>query len=185
MKRIGAFITILILTSLACQLPLRRSATPEPTPIPVSTEAAGQVEDQLATAAAELEQTGSVTITFTEAQITSYIANKMIASNQDFFQNPQVLLQDGAIDISGQAKIGMLSSKARLVLEPYADQGNLYIRIRSGKFGSIPVPDATLQSLSETINQNLNELITVNGQKFWLESIQISNGTMTLSGRRG
>jgi uncharacterized protein YpmS len=182
MKKLLVLMVVLILASLACQLPGRAASIAQPT-IVVSKEAAGEVENQLATAAADLNDTGLVTVVFTESQLTSYITEKIADQPDNPIQNPQVLLRDGTIEVTGKAKVGILSTVARLVLEPFANQGNLGVDIREAKLGSLPFPDSTLESISQTLNQNLNDLITVRGDKFYLETISVNDGTLTLSGR--
>jgi len=181
MKQIRTFLLLLILFSLACQMPIR-AAQQDQTPIPVSTEAAGQFEEQLATAAAELEQTGQVTVVFTETQLTSYFTQQLPTSGDVVLTDPQVFLRDGKIQVTGKASVGSLSTDTMVILQPYIDQGNLRFTIEEGKFGSIPMPDVTLNFLSETINQNMEYFTTLNGRKFWLETITIADGLMTLSG---
>ena len=183
MKRFSAFLILLVLTSLACQMPIRAISTQTPTLIPVSTEAVGQMENQMATAAAELEQTGQVTVTFTETQLTSYFAQQLSTSGEMMLTDPQVILANDTIEVTGTAAVGKLKSNTQIILEPYADQGNLRMTILEAKFGKLPVPDAILKTLTNTLNQNLDNLTSINGQKFWLETIEIADGTMTLSGR--
>ncbi len=182
MKKMITFLLLLILTSLACSLPFRGSATVEPTSIPVSTAAAGEVEDQMATAAAELEVNGQVSVILTDTQLTSYIAQKLALNEDSPLTNPQVILQNGQIEVTGKATIGILTAPATIILEPYANQGNLGITIKEAKLGSVPLPQSTLDSISQTLNENLNDLITIRGDKFYLETIAISDGSLTLSG---
>ncbi len=182
-KRLTLFVLLLLLTGLACQAPVRLAATETPSPIPVTTEAAGELESRLATAAAELETTGQVTVTFTENQITSYIVQQLAATQETRLSDPQVTLQDGLIEVTGKVSVSLIKANARIVLEPYVDQGDLRMAIREAKFGSIPIPDATLEELTATLNQNLSEFTSINGRKFRLEVITITDGTMTLSGK--
>jgi len=181
MKKITILFVILILASLACSLPTRTAPTDEPT-VPVSTEAAGEAESVLATAAAELRTSGKISVTLTETQLTSYIAQRIAAQPDSPIKDPQVILQNGEIEITGKASVGILSANASIILEPFANNGNLGVTIREARFGSVPVPDSTIESLSQTLNQNLNDLITIQGEKFYLETIEIGDGTLTLSG---
>ena len=182
MKQIRTFFLLLVMFSLACQMPIR-AAQQDQTPIPVTTEAAGQVEEQLATAAVELEQTGQVTVSFSEAQLTSFFAQQLPTSGDVVLTDPQVKLRDGKIEVTGKASIGSLSTDALVILQPYIDQGNLRFSIEEGKLGGLPMPDVTLNFLADTINQNMDYFTTLNGRKFWLEEITIADGTMTLTGR--
>ena len=181
MKHIRTFLLLLVMFSLACQMPIS-AAQQDQTPIPVTTEAAGQFEEQLATAAAELEQTGQVTVIFSESQLTSFFAQQLPTSGDVILTDPQVILREGKIEVTGKASVGSISTDAMVILQPYIDQGNIRFTIDEGKFGSIPMPDVTLNFLSETINQNMDYFTTVNGRKFWLEAITIADGLTTLSG---
>jgi uncharacterized protein YpmS len=181
MKPIRTFLLLLVLFSLACQMPIR-AASQDSTSIPISTEAAGQFEDQLATASAELEQTGQVTVIISETQLTSYFAQQLPSSGDVVLTDPQVRLRDGIIEVTGIASVGSLTTDAMVILQPYIEQGNLRLSIQEAKFGAVPIPDAILETLTETLNQNLDNFTTVNGRKFWLETITVADGSMTLSG---
>jgi uncharacterized protein YpmS len=183
MKQIRTFFLILVLFSLACQMPIRAAQQEqEQTPIPVATEAAGQLEDQMATAAAELEQTGQVTVTISEAQLTAFVAEQLSANGGDVLTDPQVKLRNGKIEVTGKASVGFLTADAIVILQPYAEQGKLRLSIEEAKFGAVPIPDATLDTLTNTLNQNLDNFTTVNGREFWLETVTVEDGFMTLSG---
>lgn len=182
MNKILLLIMLLAFTAMACQAPLRIAATSEPERIVISGEASAEVEQILATAVAELQQTGSVTLSLTEVHLTSYLAEKLAAQPDNPLQNPQIFLRNGVIELTGETSIGDLTANTSLILEPYADQGDFRVSIQEANFGSIPIPEGALNTLADTINQNLGALVTVNGQKFNLQSVVITDGVITLSG---
>ncbi len=198
MKKILLLFALLLLTSMACQMPIRAAATPEPERILVSGEASAQLQEILATAVAHLQETGSVAVTITEVQLTSYLSEKLASQTDSPLQEPQIRLVDGLIEVTGKASAGPITANATILLEPVAVNGSLNIAIKEANFGSIPLPESTLNSLTDTINQNIGSLATLNNQSFYLDTIAIANhavrsenwryiryanGTMTLSGR--
>ncbi|GAP06275.1 MAG TPA: DUF2140 domain-containing protein [Anaerolinea thermolimosa] len=176
------FLSVLLLsTGLACSLPIR-TAQPPSTTIIASGEAAAELESNVATAVAQLEQTGTASLTITENQLTSYLAEKLASQPDSPIQNAQVRLENGSIQLTGQMSVSSLTTDLSLTMQPYIDQGNLQVTIQDGKIGSLPIPDATLKTLTQTINQEMPGLVTFHGQQFKLESITMENGSMTLKG---
>lgn len=176
------FLSVLLLSvGLACSLPIRATQPPS-NPMVASGEAAAELEANVATAAAQLEQTGSASLTITETQLTSYLAEKLASQPDSPIQNAQIRIENGSIQLTGQMSVSSLSTDLSLTLQPYVDQGNLQVTIQEGQIGSIPLPDATLKTLNQTINQEMLGLVTFHGQPFKLESISMDNGSLTLKG---
>jgi len=176
------FLSVLLLSiGLACSLPIR-ATQPSSNTIIASGEAAAELESNVATAVAQLEQTGSASLTITENQLTSYLAEKLASQPDSPIQNVQIRLENGSIQLTGQMSVSSLSADLSLTMQPYVDQGNLQVIIQEGQIGSIPLPDATLKTLTQTINQEMVGLVTFHGQQFKLESVSMDNGSMTLKG---
>lgn len=176
------FLSVLLLSiGLACSLPLRGTQPPS-TAIMASGEAAAELESNVATAVAQLEQTGSASLTISENQLTSYLAVKLASQPDSPIQNAQIRLGNGSIQLTGQMSLSSLSTDLSLTMQPYIDQGNLQVTIQEGQIGSLPLPEATLKTLTQTINQEMVGLVTFQGQQLKLESISIDDGSMTLKG---
>jgi uncharacterized protein YpmS len=173
--------TLLILASLACSLPARQ-AEPTPTLVPAATVDPTILEDQLATAQAEFAQSGKISLTITEQQLTSYVAQRLSEQPDTPFTNPQITLSDGQMALSGQVKIGFITGQARIIFAPEVQDGRLQVTIISANIGSIPFPDSALNQITDSVNQNLNDFITVEGRSVRIETFEIANGVITISG---
>jgi uncharacterized protein YpmS len=177
------FAVLLILAGLACSLPGRSASTPTPVPTLIPTVDPQALEDQLATAAAQFNNTGQVTITFTEQQITTYVAQALAKQPDIPVSEPQVSLQNGQITVVAKVMVGKISGNGTLVFEPTVQDGKMNITVLSAKFGAIPFPNSALENITQTINKNITDIISVEGRSVQIESITIENGTMTVTGK--
>lgn len=183
MKPVYFLMTLLVLVGLACSLPVNRSNDKQLDSTEVPVVVGPALEDQMATAAAELSATGQVTVVFTEAQLANYMAERLSTNTDAPLVNPQVLLRDGQIVVSGDLTVAFVKATATFTLRPYIDNGRLQVELVDAKMGSIPIPDDTLTTLTNTINQNLSGLTTIENRQFTLEQVVVADGTITLSGR--
>ncbi|RME87018.1 MAG: hypothetical protein D6770_10445 [Anaerolineae bacterium] len=183
-KKYVLLITLtLALTTLACTIHLGGPEIPEP-PIPVSTEAAQSLQEEVQRALTEGAQTGFVIITFTEEQITSYLTFKLQNRPQPMFQDPQVYLRDGEMRIYGTARRGYFVANIGIVLTVGVnEQGKPDIRITSVDFGPFPVPDGLKEALTAIIEEAYTGALGPVATGFRLESITIRDGLMVVAGR--
>jgi hypothetical protein len=156
-----------------------------PTPaIPISTEAVGELQSFLETAASTGEISGEVTLMFTEPQLTSYLYYKLQTQSQPFITNPQVYLQDGQLQIYGTVRQGYFQGTARIILNAGVDnQGQLLIKLTSADFGPIPVPNGLMEIITSTIQEAYTGALGPVATGFRLQNVTISNGIMTIIGR--
>lgn len=168
----------LISAGLACALP--GGPKLPASPIPVSTEAAGEMQNTVQTAVANAAQTGTLELTFTEAQITSYVAVKLAEQTEAPFTDPQIFLRDGKIQVFGKAHAGQLTASASIVMSASIDaEGQLSLSVDQADFGPVPIPDNILQDISAQLEKALTEQA---GSNVILTEIVIAEGTMTLIG---
>lgn len=179
-KPILSLACILLLSALACSMPTRQTLQPTSTPAP--TVDPQEMESLLATAEGQLLETGSFSITFTEEQITAYVAAKLAQEPDAPFTDPRFTLSNGQMILSGSVKVGFLTGQAQIVFEPALVDGRLQVSILSANFGSIPFPESALQQITDNVNQNMSDFISVNGRSVRIQTLEIGQGTMTLSG---
>ena len=74
------------------------------------------MQNGVQTAVANAAQTGTLDLTFTEEQITSYVAIKLAEQADAPFTDPQIFLRDGKLQIFGKAHAGKLTANARIIL---------------------------------------------------------------------
>ncbi len=172
-----------IISSLACTIFVGGPKYPT-TSISVSTEAVGNLDQQFLAAQTEAAQSGVLTITINETQITSLLANKLNSQTDPFIQNPQVYLRDGEIQIFGQATQGNLQANIRIILSASLDSdGKPVLTIKSTDFGPFPAPNGLNQTISSFIDQAFTGSIGPVATGLRIETITIADGIMTISGK--
>ena len=181
--RILLALTALLLASLACSIFVGGPDYPAGA-IPVSTEALQSLQSQIEAAVLAGAQTGTVTLLITQEQITSYLAFKMAAQPNPAFHDPQVYLWDGQMKIYGKVERGYLNANILVALDVSVDeQGQPKIEIASADFGPFPAPDGLKQSMTAVMTEAFTGSLGPVATGFRLESIEIANGLMTVTGR--
>jgi len=177
------FLSALLLATLACSIFVGGPDYPETT-IPVSAEAVENLQAQIETAVLAGAQTGEVTLQITEEQITSYIAFKMAAQENPAFQDPQVYLRDGQMQIYGKVERGYLNANVLIALTVGVDEiGQPKIEISTADFGPFPAPDGLRQSMTAVITEAYTGSLGPVATGFRLDNIVIAEGLMTVTGR--
>jgi uncharacterized protein YpmS len=180
--RVGIVVVLLSLAALACNLPGGATPTLPASPIPVSTEAAGELED-LWKNAIESAQDGQVSVTMTEEQLTSFVALRLADDPDPMFEDVQIFLRDGQIQAYGTANIRGIRAPGQLSFDvTTGDDGRLQVEIVEADFGPLPIP----QSMLDTVANGLNELITgelgPQATGFQITDVTIADGTMVVTG---
>jgi hypothetical protein len=182
-NRILLALTALLLASLACSIFVGGPEYPEGA-IPVSAEAVQSLQSQIEAAVLAGAQTGTLTLQITQEQITSYIAFKMAAQPNPAFNDPQVYLWDEQMKIYGKVERGYLNANILVALDVGVDdQGQPKVEIATADFGPFPAPDGLKQSMTAVITEAYTGSLGPIATGFRLESIDIANGLMTVTGR--
>jgi hypothetical protein len=173
--------SVLVLGVIACTINVGGPAYPDQH-IPVSTEAVGDFQSAMQTAVAAGADSGQVTLVITEPQLTSYLA--LQTQSQPLFTDPQVYLRNGEIQIYGTARQGYLEVTIAIVVTAGVDeQGQLKIVLTSANFGPLPVPTGLKDAITASIQEAYTGAIGPAAIGFRLESITVTDGTMTIVGR--
>ena len=188
--RPSIFFLTLILASLACTLYTGGPDYSDLDPIPVSAESAQSLKDGIQKSFEDGLQTGVVTITITEPQITSYLALRLQSDpnlqqdNKPLITDPQVYLRDGKMKIYGKTQQGIFAANIGIIINISVDEnGKPKIEIESADFGPFPAPEG----INETITSMIDEAFTgsfgpvLTGLR--IETINIADGVMTITGR--
>jgi len=178
-------LTILPLTlaALACTIFVGGPAYPT-TPVAVSTEAVGNLGDQINAAKTAAVDSGMLTLAMNESQVTSLLAAKLAEQTDPLITEPQVYLRDGTIQVYGKAVQGNLQANIRIVLSASVDaDGKPLITATSADFGPLPAPDGLIHAINSLVGEAFTGAIGPAATGFRLESINIADGVMTLTGR--
>ena len=181
--RILLALTALLLASLACSIFVGGPDYPAGA-IPVSTEAVQSLQSQIEAAMLAGAQTGTLTLLITQEQITSYLAFKLAAQPNPAFYDPQVYLWDEQMKIYGKVERGYFNANILVALDVSVDeQGQPKVEIATADFGPFPAPDGLKQSMTAIISEAFTGSLGPVATGFRLESIDIANGLMTVTGR--
>ncbi len=172
---------VLVTAALACAVSVE-GPTPPASPIPVSTEAAGQVDELWKNAVAN-PTNGKVSITLNETQLTSFVAVQLAASKDTVISNPQVYLRDNKIEFYGTAKAGDITTTVSAAFSTtVTEQGTLQLQVASANFGPVTLPTDTLARLSIMLNDALTGSLSDLAIGVRLDSVEIGDGKMTVAG---
>jgi uncharacterized protein YpmS len=173
----------LTLASLACTMFIGGPELPQAT-IPVSTEIAGSVQEQVKQAVESAAQNGTLTLSISESQLSSLLAVKLQSQPDPFITEPQVLLRNGEIQVYGKAISGSFQANVRIVLSATIDaNGQPQITVTSTDFGPLPAPEGLNNSISAVVNEAFTGALGPAATGFRLENITIADGMLTLTGR--
>jgi uncharacterized protein YpmS len=171
------------LAALACSIFVGGPTYPEP-PIAPSTQSVEDAQAQIDKAFTESAQTGQFSLVITESQLTAYLAAKLEEQSTPVISEPQVVLQDGVVRIYGKAQSGLfiatISATARVTVD---DNGQPQIEITQAEFGPIPMPESLVSGLSAFLQEALTGQLGPAAIGFRLESVDISDGVLTVTGR--
>ena len=183
--KIKIFLALIILTlaTLACSIFVGGPDYPA-TAIPVSTQAAGSLNNQVNQAAATGAATGTITLNITQEQLTSYLTYYLQSQPNLPITNPQVQLQNDQMKIFGKVQQGMLIVNASVTMTVSVDSnGQPNIQITQEDFGPFPAPQGLHVAISAFIAEAFTGSLGPAATGFRLESISIANGVMTVTGR--
>ena len=184
------FLFVLMLTSLACTISIGGPDYSDRPAIPVSTEAAESIKDEIKRALDAGLQTGEVTIAITETQVTSLLAMRL-QTDQTLQQNsepiitdPQVYLRDGQMQIFGKTHQGMFTANIGIVVSVSVDETEKpKIEIVSADFGPLPAPAGINNAVSAMIQEAFTGSFGPVATGIRVQSITITNGIMYIVGR--
>ena len=170
--------------SLACAINVGGPDQPiaAVTPAPEDAQAMREIIDQAIITGAE---TGVITVSITESQLTAFIVEWLAQQQTPPFSNPQVLLRDGQMKLYGTVTQGMFTANMLIAMNVTVDEatGQPKIQITSADFGPIPAPEGLNNAISAAIEEAFTGSFGPVAVGFRLEAITIADGEMTMTGR--
>lgn len=149
---------LLALTILACKT--AGSVTLPGSPVEVSVDAANRVEAKLVEALQE-NPNNQFILRLTDEEITSYMTYSLEETVDPPITDPQVKFTKGKIYVAGKVtNVSPMQVDALIVAVPRIVGEQLVIEIESVHLGPLPVPDTLLDSLSQMIDDALEEAQT-------------------------
>ncbi len=130
-------------------------------------------------------ETGVITVQLTEAQLTSFIAQRLAQQTNPPFTEPQILLRNGQMLMYGKITRGWFSANLLITMNVSVDPTTNMpkIEIASADFGPLPAPAGINQAMSALIEEAFTGSFGPVAVGFRLETISIADGVMTVTGR--
>jgi hypothetical protein len=180
-SRLLPAILALGLGSLACNIGLSGPTPPAPR-IPVSTEAAGDLESMIATAV-EGAQNGRVSIVITEEQLTSYVAVRLAQEPDSALRDAQVYLRDGKVFVHATATAGAVTMPVQIgFIVSTTPEGRLSLALDEAGLGPVPVPSSVLNAISEGLNEVVAGQFGPQATGFRITDAVVTDGQMLVTG---
>lgn len=178
------FFTSLALATLACSIFVGGPEYPAQT-IPASPADSQTFREQLEQALISGAETGIVSLQITESQLTAFMADKLAQQNNPPFTDPQVVLRNGQMLMYGKITRGWFTANMLITMNVGVDAatGQPKIEIASADFGPIPAPEGINAAMTAIISEAFTGSLGPVAVGFRLETITITDGIMTFSGR--
>ncbi len=184
------FLLTLLLTSLACSMSVGGPDYSTLPTVPVSTEYAQSIQDEVQRAFQDAAQTGTITLNLNEQQLTSYVASRLQTdprlqrNGQPLITDPQVYLRDGQMKIYGKTQQGIFTANIGIIMDVGVDaNGQPKVDIASADFGPLPAPEGLRDTVAAMIREAYMGSLGPVATGLRIESINIADGIMTINGR--
>lgn len=177
-------LSVLVLASLACNLSIPGAQPPEDaSPIPVSTESLQSLEEELRSAGENAQKTGVINLQITESELTSLVALQLKDQTDPEIQDVQVYLRDGQIQVYGKVVQSNISLPLKVILTVQLDAaGKPHTVVQEGKVGPVNLSQDLRNKLASQLDSILYESLGLDSDNTVIESIQIADGVMSVSG---
>ena len=176
-------ITTLAAASLACQINIGGPQRPGPA-IPYSEDLASSLTEEWSTILQSVNESGEVMIIFNEAQLTSFLAQRMNSNENEVISDPQVYLRDGSLQIYGSVTQFHLETAVLISIVPViTETGDLSFEIVSADLGPLPLPEGLRSSISSILTEAFTGSIGPLATGIRIQSIAIADGELALVGK--
>ncbi|MBN1138429.1 MAG: hypothetical protein JXM73_17705 [Anaerolineae bacterium] len=152
-------IPMVVLLGLACgPCGLLSGAVPTPPhPIAVSTEAAGQLESRIQQSLSS-QPAQQFILRMSDDEVTSLVATKLAQYDGSPVTNPVIWFTRGKIYGTGRL-VGFLPIDTEFFIIAVArvQDGKVVVEMEKASTGSLPLPNAALDTISQSINETVEE----------------------------
>lgn len=177
-----AFLAVAI-ASLSCSIFVGGPDLPTPQPNPPA-DALPTLEGQIERAVIDSLNTGTFSLQLTQEQLTAYVASRLSTQDPPLLTDPQVVLGDQRMVIYGRAVSGMLEANVSFsVAFSVNSAGHPEIHVTDAHLGPLPMPQSLQDAIASALDEALTGSVGPAALGFRLESIDISGGLMTITGR--
>jgi hypothetical protein len=168
---------LILLVGLACNL---SSGPTPPRPVPTVPPQDQRIDQMVQTVQPD-PNTGKLTVSITEAQITTYIIENLQKEYQAILTNPVVIFQPGQVELYGTIKTNGITANGKIAMSVAVDpNGDPVVKILDANFGPFPIPSDLLDNLSTSVDNAIMDSMKENQSDYRLESITFTTGAATI-----
>lgn len=134
----------------------------------------------------EPDENGNFTITITDTELNEALQlaeESQAASGSSPVSQPVILFTGGNIVVMGNVT-QPIEAQLTVSFKPSVIDGELQFEVVSATLGTLNVPAAVLSSAESTLNSTLGQALNAVPSNLTLQSIEMGEGTMTVSGTR-
>ena len=170
-------------TSMACSIFLGGPAAPESAGQD-SPDGAESLQTTLERAISDGLTSGTISVSISQQQLTEFIAARLSGQVNPTITDPRVVLADGELTLFGRAQMGFLEANTAVTADFVVDEtGMPKFRIGHAEVGPFQMPQALKDAIAATVDETLTGYLGPVATGFRLESIEIHDGSMTVTGR--
>ena len=183
-SKLFVFLVALVVAAQSCCCLSLLGGPQPPYPITPSEETIRQFEERMRST--ESNPDGSFTVTITDEEITSLVVLRMLANREEPLpaSDIQAYFRNGRVEVYATVQVAKsLTLPALVAFTIDAADGQATVILEDVTLGPFPAPQSVLDSLTDMLNQALEENIQVDGQRVIVSDVQIGEGEMTITGR--
>jgi hypothetical protein len=168
---------LILLVGTACNL---SSGPTPPRPVPTIPPQKQPINQQVQTLQPD-PNSGKVTITITEAQITTFIIENLKKDYESILNDPVVIFQPNQVELYATVKGDAFSANGKVVMSVTIDpNGKPVVEILEANFGPFPIPSSLLDNLSTAVDNAIADSMKDYQSEYRLESITFATGVATI-----
>jgi hypothetical protein len=172
----------LFLIGLACQALPSLSGDDDSTPTPAPSATPANFAEILEHAVRQVQETGTVTVQVTEAQISQFLQLELLNQPELPFSNPQIFFRDGKVEFLADVEQSGLTATMKVILAVDIDEnGQPFFQVESASLGLLPLPQDVMVVVEDTVNQMLGSQILANAQGVVIQDIRVGEGFMEIT----
>jgi len=168
---------------MACSIFVGGPAAPDP-PVVAPPDAFQTLQSQVEAAVLNSLTDGILRLSITQEQLTAFLVSKLSDQPEPVIADPQVVLRNGEMIIHGRARSWIFEANMAVATVFLIDEdGQPRIVISHAELGPMPMPTALRDAIAATLNEALTGAVGPVALGFRLESIDVADGNLTLTGR--
>jgi hypothetical protein len=167
-------------SALACSIYL---GGPEPPGPEITPEGDSSSIEKAWSDAASLSSDGSLTVVFSEAQMTAYLQQRLDSNPSNTFHSAQVYLRNGRIQVYGVLSAVNTSASAILILRPeVTEQGNINLLLEQAQVGPLDLPSGLLTAISDVLTEVFTGSVGSLATGFQVKELLVGDGYIAIRG---